>query len=44
MVYISPSIRVLLDMLGLVSSFAAAAGGAIIVLVAVVFSVLDAGD
>ena len=39
-VYISPSIRVLLCRFGLVSSLAPAGGGAVIVLVAVVFAVL----
>ena len=42
MVHISPSIRVFLGRLGLVSSLAPATGGAVVVLAAVVFAVLDA--
>ena len=41
-VYISSPIRVFLGRLGLVSSLAPATGGAVVVLAAVVFAVLDA--
>ena len=43
-VYISPSIRVLLGRLELVSFLALAASDAVVIHVTVVFTVLDAGD